>query len=82
MADLLCGLSIRARHRPPRYTYDATDAQWAVIASRLPWPIWLDGAGGRPEEHCRREIVDAIFYLVDSGCKWRNLPADFLVHRP
>ncbi|MRH93644.1 IS5 family transposase, partial [Nocardia sp. SYP-A9097] len=47
------------------------------MASRLPWPVWLDGVGGHPEEHCRREIVDAIFYLADNGCKWRNLPADF-----
>ncbi|MGW5366629.1 transposase [Actinopolymorpha pittospori] len=37
----------------------------------------LTGAGGRPEEHCRRDIVDAIFYLVDNGSKWRSLPADF-----
>jgi transposase len=35
------------------------------------------GKGGRPEVHCRREIVDAIFYVVDNGIKWRALPADF-----
>ncbi|MFI6309655.1 transposase [Nocardia fusca] len=33
--------------------------------------------GGRPEEYCRRQIIDAIFYLADNGCKWRNLSADF-----
>ncbi|GHE98507.1 hypothetical protein GCM10018772_23670 [Streptomyces fumanus] len=33
--------------------------------------------GGRPDKHPRREIVDALFYVLDSGCKWRALPADF-----
>ncbi|WP_407691342.1 transposase [Saccharopolyspora mangrovi] len=31
----------------------------------------------RRAKHCRREIVDAIFYVVDNGTKWRALPADF-----
>lgn len=63
--------------RSPRYTSDTTAAQWAVLAPLLPWPVWLDGGGGRPEEYCRRQVIDAIFYLADNGCKWRNLPADF-----
>lgn len=63
--------------RPRRYTSDTTDEQWQVIAQVLPWPAWLDGYGGRPEEYCRRQIIDAIFYVDDNGCKWRNLPADF-----
>ena len=68
-----------ARHpvRPRRYTSDLTDAQWRVIVPLMPWPAWLDGAGGRPEEYCRRQIIDAIFYIADNGCKWRNLPGDF-----
>lgn len=36
-----------------------------------------DEGGGRPEKHPRREIVDAIRYVVDTGCKWRALPKDF-----
>jgi transposase len=36
-----------------------------------------DPAGGHPETHPRRDIVDAIRYLIDNGCKWRALPADF-----
>ena len=63
--------------RSRRYPSDTTDAQWAVIDRLLPDPAWLAGAGGRPEVHCRRAIVDAIFYLVDNGNKWRALPADF-----
>jgi putative transposase len=34
-------------------------------------------SGGRPEAHPRREVVDAIRYLVHNGCVWRALPADF-----
>jgi len=31
---------------------------------------------GRPEKHARREIVNAVLYVVRSGCPWRYLPAD------
>lgn len=60
-----------------RYPSDTTDAQWAVIDPLLPDPAWLAGKGGRREVHCRRAIVDAIFYVADNGIKWRALPADF-----
>jgi transposase len=33
--------------------------------------------GGRPEKHPRRAVVDAILYVVRTGCAWRQLPADF-----
>jgi transposase len=63
--------------RSRRYPSDTSDAQWAVIEPLLPAPAWLAGRGGRRAKHCRREIVDAIFYVVDNGIKWRALPADF-----
>lgn len=75
-----CRLSLlhkAGRSRVRRYPSDTTDAQWAVIDPLLPDPAWLVGKGGRPEAHCRRAIVDAIFYLVDNGIKWRALPVDF-----
>jgi transposase len=64
---------IRAR----RYPSDLTDAQWAVLEPLLPAPSWLAGAGGRPEKHCRRVLIDAVLYVLDGGIKWRSLPADF-----
>lgn len=73
----LAGFHRRPRSRTSRYPSDTTDAQWALIDPLLPDPASLAGQGGRPEEHCRRDIVDAIFYLVDNGNKWRALPADF-----
>ena len=42
-------------------------SQWRVIDPLLPDPAFINGAGGRPEAHCRRAIVDAIFYVVDNG---------------
>lgn len=63
--------------RRRRYPSDTTDVQWQIIDRLLPDPAWLTGKGGRRERHCRRQIVDAIFYLVDNGIKWRALPADF-----
>jgi transposase len=63
--------------RQPRYPSDLTDAQWEVIAPLLPVPLWQTPLGGRPEKHHRRTVIDALFYVVDNGVKWRALPADF-----
>ncbi|WP_435126723.1 IS5 family transposase [Micromonospora tulbaghiae] len=54
------------------YPSDLTDAQWALIGPLLPEP----NTDGRREKHPRREIVNAILYVVRSGCPWRYLPAD------
>ncbi|MGW2600013.1 IS5 family transposase [Streptomyces klenkii] len=59
------------------YPSDTTTAEWALIEPLLPVPACRTRWGGRPEKHHRRDIVDAIRYLVDSGCKWRALPQDF-----
>jgi transposase len=54
-----------------------SEAEWAVTESTLPGPAWKLGKGGRPAQHCRRDIVDAIRYLVKEGIQWRAMPADF-----
>ena len=51
----------------PRYPSDMSDAEWAVTEPTLPEPAWKQGRGGRPAGHCRRDIVDAIRYLVKGG---------------
>jgi transposase len=53
-----------------------TDAEWAVIEPLLQAPGWTLGQGGSPGGYCRRDITDAIRYLVHNGCVWRALPAD------
>ncbi len=59
--------------RRARYPSDTTDEQWELIEPLLP-PV---NRGGRPEKHPRRAVVDAILYVVRTGCAWRQLPADF-----
>jgi putative transposase len=50
-----------------------SDAEWTRIESHLPVPK----AAGRPRTHPPREILNAIFYVLRSGCAWRLLPHDF-----
>src|SRR3984893_4804589 len=58
--------------RTQSYPSDVTDAQWALIEPPLPaYP------GGRPRKTNLREVVDAIFYVLRTGCQWRYLPKDF-----
>jgi putative transposase len=54
----------------PTYPSDLTDAQWAVLAPLLPGPA----STGRPRQHDLRVIVNAIFYVLRTGCPWRYLP--------
>jgi transposase len=54
-----------------------TDAQWALLEPLLPAPGNTTGRGGRNEKHCRRLILDAIFYLCRGGIAWAQLPVDF-----
>jgi transposase len=56
-----------------------TDAEWALIEPELPPPACRTPAGGRPEKHDRRRIVDTIRYITDNGAKWRALPHDFAI---
>ncbi len=58
--------------RRTAYATDLTAAQWALIEPLIP-PAQ---PGGRPRSVDVREIVNAIFYLLRSGCTWRLLPHD------
>ncbi len=55
------------------YQTDLSDAEWSYVEPLIPAPK----APGRPRVHPLREILDAIFYIVRSGCAWRLLPHDF-----
>lgn len=69
--------AMTARPRRRRYPSDTTDDEWDLLEPLLPAPASSTPVGGHPETHPRREIVDAIRYVVDNGCKWRALPSDF-----
>ena len=58
------------------YQSDLSDAEWSYLKPHLPAPK----AYGRPRIHSPREILDAILYVLKSGCAWRLLPHD-LEHR-
>jgi putative transposase len=61
-------------HENSLYASDLTDAQWAVIQPLLP----LEHEGpGRPIELDMRQVVNAIFYLVRTGCPWEYLPKSY-----
>lgn len=55
------------------YSSDLTDEEWQIIKPLLP----EEKTVGRLREVDLREILNAIFYRVDNGVKWRNLPSDF-----
>ncbi len=56
-----------------RYPTDLTDAQWAILEPHVPPSV----PGGRPPKHPRRELVNALRYILRSGGVWRLLPHEF-----
>ena len=65
----------RKQHAPrkERYPSDLTDAEWALIAPLIP----PGRRGGRPRETDMREVMNAVRYVLRTGCQWRQLPKDF-----
>src|SRR5215207_2470561 len=55
------------------YPTDLSDAEWTHLRSYLP----TRKVQRRPRTHSLRDIFDAIFYVLKSGCPWRLLPHDF-----
>lgn len=56
-----------------RYPSDLTDEEWDRLAPLMPKP----GRRGRPHEVDFREVINAVRYLVLSGCGWRMMPIHF-----
>ena len=55
-----------------RYPSDLTDEEWALIAPLIP-PA---KPGGNKRKRDMREIVDALMYVLSTGCQWRAIPKD------
>ena len=66
------------RRRAARYQSDVTDAEWRLIAPHLPRPK----RRGRPWRRPMREVVNAIFYVLRSGCPWRQTPTAWSERSP
>ena len=55
-----------------RYASDLTDAEWALVEPMIP-PA---KRGGRRREVNVREVLNAVFYVLSTGCQWQALPKD------
>jgi transposase len=61
-----------ADRRGLRYPSDLTDAEWALVA-----PLIRPAKhGGRPRKVDVREVLNAVFYVLSTGCQWQALPKD------
>ncbi len=56
-----------------RYASDMTDAEWRLIARKLPSRRRL----GRPRKVDLRKVVEAVLFILSTGCQWRALPREF-----
>ena len=54
------------------YSTDLTDKQWNIIK-----PVFESNRGANFIKHDKRCLVNAVLYLVKTGCQWRLLPNDF-----
>ena len=61
-----------ADRRGLRYPSDLTDAEWALVAPL----IRPAKRGGRPRSVDVREVLNAIFYVLSTGCQWNAIPSD------
>jgi putative transposase len=59
-------------HKREQYASDLTDKQWEILKGMIE-----PQKRGRPQEIALREIINAILYVVRTGCQWRNMPHDF-----
>ena len=61
-----------ADRRGLRYPSDMTDAEWALVRPL----IRPAKRGGRPRTVNVREVLNAIFYVLSTGCQWQAMPKD------
>ena len=54
------------------YSSDLTDEQWCVIKGHFD-----TGEYGKSRKHSKRILIDAVFYVIKTGCQWHLLPKDF-----
>ena len=54
------------------YPTDLTDSQWELIEG-----FFDTGNYGKNHRHSKRSLVNAVFYVIKTGCQWRFLPKDY-----
>ena len=60
-------------HKKRRYTSEMSEGQWR----RLAWMLPKRKGAGRPVELDMRAVVNAVLYVLVTGCQWRNLPREY-----
>jgi len=55
------------------YPTDLSDEQWLLVEPLLPAPR----PSGRKRQLCLRAVLNAMLYLLRTGCQWRMLPKDY-----
>lgn len=63
---------LTAERRNLRYPSDLSDAEWVLVAPMIP-PA---RRGGRRRSVDVREVLNAIFYVLSTGCQWKAMPKD------
>jgi transposase len=63
----------KVSHKRRQYTSEVSEKQW----KRLKWMLPKRNGAGRPQELDLRMVMNAIFYVLVTGCQWRNLPNDY-----
>lgn len=58
------------------YPSDLSDDEWRILEPLIPTQKSTRTRGGRPAKYERREIVNGIRYVLESGCRWRDMPHD------
>jgi putative transposase len=66
-------LEVKSEQRQA-YTSDLTDEEWSHLRMLLPD---TQGRGNRRSRHQQRELINAMNYVIRTGCQWRDLPHDF-----
>jgi putative transposase len=56
-----------------QYSSDLSDGEWRVMRRVIP----KQTGAGRKMEFLLREVLNAIFYILRTGCQWRDMPGDF-----
>jgi transposase len=59
------------------YPSDLKNAQWAMLQPILREALPQRHGGGRPRKYSVRRVVNALLYVVKTGCQWRQLPKNF-----
>jgi putative transposase len=65
-------------HKKRRYASDLTQMQWLIIKPLIAKP---KGSRGRPMSLSQRAILNAIFYVLKTGCPWAYLPHEYPNHQ-